>query len=137
MSSMKGTILIVDDEAAFLEFMSSVLNIAGYEVVTANDGATALVIAREVRLDAIITDMVMPDMSGAELVTRLRIGGSDAPIIAMTGHPEGDGYIAQVAQTTRSDFVLYKPFTASEICMAVELVMKNNKADLTSSPRMA
>jgi two-component system OmpR family response regulator len=124
---MNGRILIVDDETAFLEFMSSVLSSAGYGVVTANDGTTALAIAREVRLDAIITDMVMPDMSGAELVTRLRISGSDAPIIAMTGHPEGDGYIAQVAQTTRADFVLYKPFVASEICQAVERVMGNHK----------
>jgi two-component system OmpR family response regulator len=124
---MNGRILIVDDETAFLEFMSSVLSSAGYGVVTANDGTTALAIAREVRLDAIITDMVMPDMSGAELVTRLRISGSDAPIIAMTGHPEGDGYIAQVAQTTRADSVLYKPFVASEICQAVERVMGNHK----------
>jgi two-component system OmpR family response regulator len=124
---MKGTILIVDDETAYLEFMSAVLNDAGYGVVTANDGTTALTIVREIGLDVIFTDMVMPDMSGAELITRLRISGSDTPIIAMTGHPEGDGYIAQVVQTTRADFVLYKPFAASEICQAVERVMKNNK----------
>ena len=134
---MKGTILIVDDEASFLDFLSSVLNTAGYGVVAANDGTTALGIAREVRLDAIITDMVMPDMSGAELITRLRISGSDAPIIAMTGHPEGDGYIAQVAQTTRADSVLYKPFVASEICQAVERVLKKNKEDLTHYSRTA
>jgi CheY-like chemotaxis protein len=134
---MKGKILIVDDESAFLEFMSSVLSSAGYKTITASDSTTALAVAREVQLDAIITDMVMPDMSGAELITRMRIGGSDVPIIAMTGHPEGDGYIAQVAQTTRADFVLYKPFIAKELCQAVERVMKDKKADLTLSPRTA
>jgi DNA-binding response OmpR family regulator len=124
---MKGRILIVDDEAPFLEFMSWVLNSAGYEAVTANDCTTALAVAREVKLDAIITDMVMPDMSGVELITRLRTGGSDAPIIAMTGHPEGDAYIAAAAKSTRADLVLYKPFMAGDICTAVETVMRKNK----------
>jgi DNA-binding response OmpR family regulator len=82
---MKRNVLIVDDEAAFRGFMAEVLDNAGYGAISASDCTEALASARNGGVDGIITGMVMPDMSGAELITRLRTGGSDAPIIAMTG----------------------------------------------------
>jgi two-component system, response regulator PdtaR len=64
--------LIVDDNRAFAENLSEIVRDLGDEVTVAEDGASALALARERRFDAVVTDMRMPFMSGAELVHHLR-----------------------------------------------------------------
>jgi CheY-like chemotaxis protein len=125
---MKGKVLIIDDEEAFREFVSEVLENAGYETVQAQSCGEALSLARRNTFVAVITDMVMPEMSGAEFMTRLRSNGSKAPIIAITGHPDGDRVLADSERSVRADAVLYKPFMAGDICQAVEQVTRRRSA---------
>jgi CheY-like chemotaxis protein len=121
---MKGKVLVIDDESAFREFVAEVLRDAGYETIEAQNCGEALSLARRNKLIAVITDLVMPEMTGAEFMTRLRSGGSDVPIIAMTGHPMGDSVLAESEKSVRADVVLYKPFMACDICQAVEQVTR-------------
>ena len=64
--------LVVDDNRAFAENLSEIVHDLGDEVTVAEDGAAAMAIAREHRFDAVVTDMRMPFMGGAELVHHLR-----------------------------------------------------------------
>ncbi len=80
-------ILIVDDEPAVLRYLSSVLVSAGYVPLLARGGKEALEILSHTRADAVLLDLLMPDMSGAEVIRRIRENLSlrDIPIFVLTG----------------------------------------------------
>ena len=87
-STREGTIiLIVDDEPAVLRYLSSVLVSAGYVPLLARGGKEALEILSSTRADAILLDLLMHDMSGAEVIRRIREKPSlrDTPIFVLTG----------------------------------------------------
>ena len=70
---MRGTILVVDDEPAILEYAAEVLEGCGYSVLKTADGANALVLLRSNReIDLLFTDLVMPEIDGIELVRQAR-----------------------------------------------------------------
>lgn len=71
-SAIVKTILVVDDEEAVVEFVGSLLEDAGYRVLRAYDGRSALEIARTEQPDLIVTDIMMPIMNGLELCRQLR-----------------------------------------------------------------
>ncbi|MCA1738902.1 MAG: response regulator, partial [Actinobacteria bacterium] len=80
---MEETVLLVDDDAALLEVMSIVLSSEGYRVVTAMDGAEALrEIGRE-ELDLVILDVMLPRISGFEVLKKIR-EKSDVPVVMLT-----------------------------------------------------
>ena len=87
---MKGaivkTVLVVDDEEAVVEFVSSLLEDIGYRVLRAYDGREALDIARQEHPDLILTDIMMPILNGLELCRQLRANPetSTIPIVFMT-----------------------------------------------------
>ena len=66
------TILVVDDEAVLAEMVSMALRYEGWDITTAGDGKSALSAAREVRPDAVVLDVMLPDMSGLDVLRKLR-----------------------------------------------------------------
>lgn len=85
---MLGKILIVDDEEDFLFSMRDILISAGYEVIVADTGMKALRLVEKENLDVVLTDIVMPDLSGFQLARRIRqLKGDNLPIITITGYP--------------------------------------------------
>jgi CheY-like chemotaxis protein len=83
----KPRVLVVDDEPDALGTLEILLQLRGYCVVTAADGAAALEAALQQRPEVIITDITMPTMTGAELCTELRSNAATAnsPIIVCSG----------------------------------------------------
>jgi CheY-like chemotaxis protein len=96
-------ILVVDDEPAQRFALRRIFERAGHQVTDAGDGAAALRAARESPPDLVVTDMMMPVMTGSELIKRLRGEPATAgiPILAATG----DCYLADGA-----DAVIPKPY---------------------------
>ena len=94
---MGESILVVEDEDRVLNVTRGMLEILNYRVFTATNGREALDIyeshADEIAL--VLTDMVMPDMGGAELLKALRERDSGIPVVVMTGYPLGDGDLMQ------------------------------------------
>ena len=78
-------LLIVDDEPLFLESLGEILQLAGYEVVPAPEGETALRLARQHAFDLAIIDIYMPKMDGLQLMQVLRRERPELPIIAISG----------------------------------------------------
>lgn len=85
---MKGkTILLVEDDQRLSRDVVIELEASGYKVVAADDGKHALEIIREVKPDAIISDVMMPEMDGHEMLKRLRVlfpSMRDVPFIFLT-----------------------------------------------------
>jgi len=82
------TILLVDDEAHVRDTTSEVLESIGYTILKASDGKEALQLFAEHRdvIALVLTDVVMPELSGMEVTREIRKQGSDVPIILMTGY---------------------------------------------------
>jgi nitrogen-specific signal transduction histidine kinase/CheY-like chemotaxis protein len=79
------TVLIIDDEDLFRDVAARMIEKLGYAAITATDGATGLAIVDNLPVDAVLVDLTMPRMTGAEVVTALRQRRPDLPIIVCSG----------------------------------------------------
>lgn len=77
-------ILIVDDEKLLADLLAQALSVQGSETFTANDGFQAVQLARKLRPDAIVMDVMMPVMDGIEAMERIRQDFSDVPVLMLT-----------------------------------------------------
>ncbi len=113
-----GTVLVVDDEVLMLTMAETILSDFGYKVLTANSGLAALnLLSRpEVKVDLVITDLVMPGMGGRELMDRIRRLGLDVKILCTSGY-----VLAEDKQAATS--YLRKPFTTTELLAKVKSVI--------------
>jgi CheY-like chemotaxis protein len=113
-------ILAVEDEPDLRFLLRRFLERVGHEVTEAGDGATALALALQSLPDLVITDMVMPVMTGAELIRCLRATPATAavPILAVTGSPE---------LAVGADVVLAKPYEWLELIAAAEALIKEGR----------
>jgi EAL domain-containing protein (putative c-di-GMP-specific phosphodiesterase class I) len=83
----RGRILLADDEPMLLRGLLRVLNRAGFEVVTANDGNEAARLLGDMEFDAIVSDISMPGMSGIQHLRTVRDRDLDVPVLLVTGAP--------------------------------------------------
>ena len=105
-------ILVVEDDPDVLATIVQHLELSGYIIETATDGMEGLKKLKSSRYDLVITDIVMPYVSGAGVVTALKENEPQTPVIAMTGYgkePE------TVAMEKKADLVLSKPVKMSDL----------------------
>ena len=109
-----GTVLMVDDEDLLLTMGETVLSAYGYKVLTANSGQKALdIIERGDPIDLVITDLVMPNMSGRELVDRVRRLSPDIRILSSSG------YVRPTEEQEHTSY-LQKPFSSQDLLLKVK-----------------
>jgi signal transduction histidine kinase/ActR/RegA family two-component response regulator len=110
-------ILVVDDEPMIIDSVVRLLEAEGHRMVSAADGASGLRRYCEQPFDLVLTDIVMPGMSGAEFVQRLRAIDPEARVLIMTGHMAP----AQIDQLLNEGAVgvVTKPFIVKELLAAV------------------
>ena len=115
------TILLVEDEQAVRGVASRILLNQGYFVLAASNADEALALAERVdgHIDLVLTDVVMPDLAGPDLVDRLLARWPDIKVLFMSGYAEGDKL--QLSQTGRS--FLQKPFSADNLMLTVREVL--------------
>jgi len=100
MAESRFVILCVDDEPSVVKPIEIMLQRRGFRVVTADDGASAIELFRQIKFDAVILDYVMPGMSGGEVARALREENASIPIILHTGYKEiADPLLANVTCT--------------------------------------
>jgi two-component system alkaline phosphatase synthesis response regulator PhoP len=128
-------ILVVDDEAVLVETIAYNLEQAGYQVITAADGASALEVARRESPDLIILDIMLPEMDGLEVCRQLRRDGSTAatPIIMLTA--KGDEIDKVVGLEVGADDYVTKPFGRRELLARVRALLR--RANPTQEDRNA
>jgi two-component system, cell cycle sensor histidine kinase and response regulator CckA len=112
----RGTVLVVEDQPAILALAQRALVDAGYRVQVAADGEEALAAVDGHAPDLLLTDVVMPGMSGADLARRMRERFEDTRVLFISGHPYE---LLQEQGVAERDAVLLKPFTPGELLDAV------------------
>jgi len=118
-----SVVLVADDEPAVLDALSQVVEDLGHQVVRAHDGREALQLAREQRPHLVVTDHMMPRLSGLDLVRQLREedGLRDVPVLLLSAAlPLGSGSEAKA--------FLPKPFELSEFEDLVSTLLAESKA---------
>ena len=116
------SILLVDDTRETLEVMAQCLRALGHQVTTANGGREATEIMEDRVFDLVITDLLMPDTDGVQVITAARRWQPTARIIAMTGGGEflTARCLLKLAGTLGADEQLTKPFTRAQLIGAIE-----------------
>ena len=121
-----GKILVVDDDPNVVELVRLYLERDGYEVLTANDGATGLEMAIEEQPSLIILDLMLPRMDGMEVCRALR-EESSVPVIMLTAMVEEDDRLAGF--DLGADDYVTKPFSPRELAARVRAVLRRTARD--------
>jgi len=106
-------VLVVDDETSLCELLSMALRYEGWDVRAAQDGASAVAAAREFRPDAVVLDVMLPDMDGLEVLRRLRADSPLVPVVFLTARDAVEDRIAGL--TAGGDDYVTKPFSLEEV----------------------
>jgi two-component system OmpR family response regulator len=106
-------VLVVDDEASLADLLKMALRYEGWDVRTAGDGLAAVKAAREFRPDAIVLDIMLPDIDGLEVLQRVRADGTETPVLFLTAKDSLDDRIAGL--TAGGDDYVTKPFSLEEV----------------------
>lgn len=109
----KKKILVVDDEQNSREGLTKILIKEGYEVVAAESGEDALVEAKKEDFDLIITDLRMPEVSGIDVLEKIRAKKPDIGVIIVTAYGEVNSYLK--AMTLGAFEYLNKPIKLDEL----------------------
>lgn len=110
-------ILVIDDDDLIQDAVGTALELAGYEVAVAHDGAAALALLRTVQLHLILLDLQMPVMDGRAFAAAYRKEpGPHAPVVIVTSNPGG----AETAAELGSVAYLAKPFSQRQLLEVVE-----------------
>ncbi|MBN1596528.1 response regulator [candidate division FCPU426 bacterium] len=112
MADTEKTLLIVDDQEGIRTALHFLLEDSGYIVITAEDGREAVKIIQKQPVDLVITDILMPEMDGLELITFLRKYNPNLPCIAISA---GDPNFLKVGQYLGADRILEKPFSKDQL----------------------
>ena len=109
----QSTILLVDDELEVLRLFKRLVSAKGTLILEAKTGADALKIARQTRLDLVILDLKLPDMSGTEVLRRIRRIDTSVPVIVVTSY--GSVETVRVSMELGAFDYLTKPFNNQEV----------------------
>ena len=118
------TILAVDDDRDVLNFLEFVLQDAGYRVLRAEGGRNAVEVYESCGqpIDLLLTDVIMPDLTGPVVAQRLRARQPDLPVLFISGHHDAD--LLQRFVTQKGFALLPKPFTMESLLRGVSEALK-------------
>ena len=119
-------ILTVDDEPSLIELLSMAMRYEGWDVHTAASGSEAVKVAREVRPDALVLDMMLPNFDGLEVMRRIRTEQPDVPVIFLTAK---DGVSDRInGLTAGGDDYVTKPFSLEEVIARLRGLLRRSGA---------
>lgn len=111
------TVLVVDDEPNLLELVASAVRYEGFNVITSLNGRGAIAAARQNRPDVVILDVMLPDLSGFEVLRKLHEIDEAIPVIFLTARDAVEDRIAGI--TVGADDYVTKPFNIEELMARV------------------
>ena len=124
-----ATLLIVEDNLPLAQCLRLELEAEGFKAVTAPDAATALLQLQEAEsVDLLVVDWDLPDLSGLELLRRLRKHKFNQPVLMLTGHDEVDRKV--LALESGADDYMVKPFSFDELQARIQALLRRS----TSAP---
>lgn len=119
-----ATILVVDDDRNILGLLDTALGSAGYKVLTAEGGWNAVDVFQNSpnHIDLLLTDVIMPDLTGPVLAERLRSKQPGLPVLFISGFHDAD--LVQRFVTAKGFTLLPKPFTVDALLRVVDQALR-------------
>jgi two-component system, OmpR family, response regulator len=115
-------VLVVDDEAVLAEMVSMALRYEGWNTATAGDGSSAIAAARAQRPDVVVLDVMLPDMSGLDVLHKLRELNPQLPVLLLTAKDAVEDRIAGL--TAGGDDYVTKPFSIEEVVLRLRALLR-------------
>ena len=128
---MRRRLLVVEDDRTLRQALTFNLTREGYEVSAAADGEAALDAARNQRVDLVLLDVMLPGMSGVEVLRVLRRDGITTPVIILTA--KGDEVDRVVGLRVGADDYVTKPFSRPELLARIEAVLRRARRDASAA----
>jgi two-component system response regulator AtoC len=129
----KKNVLIVDDDPDVLTMLEGLLKKLEYNPFVASNGEEAVRIIDSNKIDVVVSDLVMPEMDGMELLKRVKSRKSDVPFVMITGHPSIETAVEAIKKGAYD--YLTKPFQAEEVRIKIDRALE--KTGLRRSLRWA
>jgi two-component system alkaline phosphatase synthesis response regulator PhoP len=130
---MRRRLLLVEDDPTLRQALTFNLSREGYDVTTAGDGEGALDAARSDRLDLILLDVMLPGLSGVEVLRVLRREGVSTPVIILSA--KGDEIDRVVGLKVGADDYIAKPFSRPELLARIEAVLRRHRREADEPER--
>ena len=126
-------ILVVDDDKEIVRLVRAYLEQAGFQVLIAYDGETALHVLRRDRPDLVVLDLMLPDRDGWDITRLVRADGvlASTPIVMLTARVEDSDKIIGLERGADDDIT--KPFNPREVVARVRSVLRRSQSDATQS----
>ncbi len=119
-------VLVVDDEVNIAELVAMALRYEGWETTLAHTGRTAVAAAKQVRPDAVVLDMMLPDFDGLEVLRRIRAGDAHVPVLFLTARDAVEDRVAGL--TAGGDDYVTKPFSLEEVVARLRGLLRRSGA---------
>ena len=116
--------VVVDDEDSLTDLLSMALRYEGWDVRLASDGQRALSVIRDFRPDVVVLDIMLPDIDGLTVLSRLRADGIQVPILFLTAKDSVDDRVAGL--TVGGDDYVTKPFSLEELVARLRALIRRS-----------
>ncbi len=126
--------MVVDDNPDIVTIVKTILEVKGYGVQSAYSGQEVFNLLGEQKSDLILLDIMMPQMDGFEVLTRLK-GDPDTasiPVILLTAKVQYDDVLG--GYKTGADYYITKPFTSTQLITGINLFLSEDQGDSVESP---
>ena len=127
-----GRVLVVDDDPDVREAVETALELEGHRVTTAADGLVALKLLRQAEYDAVVLDVLMPNLDGFEVCRRLRAAGNRTPVLILTARDSEEDTIRGL--DLGADDYLLKPFALGELLARVRALLRRTRPTSDGAP---
>jgi two-component system OmpR family response regulator len=123
--------VVVDDEESLTDLLSMALRYEGWDVRLASDGHKALAVIREFRPDVVVLDVMLPDIDGLSVLSRLRADGIQTPVLFLTAKDAVDDRVAGL--TVGGDDYVTKPFSLEELVARLRALLRRSAITLAAT----
>jgi two-component system OmpR family response regulator len=125
-------VLVVDDEPNISALLSATLRLVAFEVRVVDSGHRALVAVEEFAPDLVVLDVMLPDLDGFEVATRLRATGSRVPVLFLTARDTVADRISGLS--AGADDYVTKPFSLEEVVLRIRAILRRSRPELEAAP---
>ncbi|TCD53621.1 response regulator transcription factor [Alloscardovia theropitheci] len=131
-NNQEARLVVVDDEPSIRELLSASLRFSGFEVITASNGTEAIDVIVDSNPDLIIMDVMMPDIDGFTVTSRIRQEGIDAPVLFLTARDDTQDKV--MGLTVGGDDYVTKPFSLEEVVARIRAILRRTRDEAPDNP---
>ena len=128
----EARLVVVDDEPSIRDLLVASLHFAGFEVTTAASGSEAIEVIEQNKPDLIVLDVMLPDIDGFTVTSRIRQEGIDAPVLFLTARDDTQDKV--MGLTVGGDDYVTKPFSLEEVVARIKAILRRTREHEEDDP---